>query len=270
MLESPNLPSPRHPGTAFLFQKTGDRLYLHHHREAELNVVVSGSAACLVGGRRIELERGDLLWLMPGTVHALVRQDRDFAMWVAWFGPALVARARDESQAAELAGAEARGWSHRRLGPRIPSALAGALADAAAARVRPVRAGAALTQAWFQAWDACAGLGEAGPGASLHPAVERALRLLAAGDQGTVAQLARRCGLSANRLSGVFAAQVGHTIAAWRNRRRLDRFLAGYRPGTTRLQAAALAAGFGSYAGFHRVFRQHFGCAPRAWPGPPG
>ncbi len=266
MLESPDLPTARHPGTAFLFRKTGDRLYLHHHREAELNVVLSGTAACLVGDRRLELERGDVLWLMPGTVHALVRQDRGFSMWVAWFGPALVARARAELPPGDLTAAEERGWSHRRLGARLPAPLVAALTEAAAGRQHPVRAGAALTQTWFQAWDACAGLTEASPGATLHPAVERALRLLTTGDDTSVAQLARRCGLSANRLSTLFADQVGHTIAAWRNRRRLDRFLADFKPGTTTVQAAALAAGFGSYASFHRVFRQHLSCSPRRWP----
>lgn len=67
--------------------------------------------------------------------------------------------------------------------------------------------------------------------------------------------------LSPSRLSRLFHEQTGETIAAFRNRQRIARFHAGD-PRTTLLECA-LAAGFGSYAQFHRVYRAMVGGTPR-------
>jgi AraC-like DNA-binding protein len=69
--------------------------------------------------------------------------------------------------------------------------------------------------------------------------------------------------LSPARLSRQFKIQVGLGIAEYRSRARLERFLELYREGRpiTAL-AAALEAGFQSYAQFHRVFRRLMGQSP--------
>ena len=55
-----------------------------------------------------------------------------------------------------------------------------------------------------------------------------------------------------------------------RNQQRLHRFLSGYGDGTrTTALAAALAAGFGSYAQFYRVLRQETGRTPATLREPP-
>ena len=72
--------------------------------------------------------------------------------------------------------------------------------------------------------------------------------------------------MSASRLSRLFHQQVGTTLVAYRARRRVDRFLALRRRHPQRsLLALALAAGFGSYAQFHRAFRAATGVAPARW-----
>ena len=53
----------------------------------------------------------------------------------------------------------------------------------------------------------------------------------------------------------VFKAEMGMSLVEYRNRLRLDRFAVLLDRGRTNLLEAALAAGFGSYAQFHRVFR---------------
>jgi AraC-like DNA-binding protein len=76
-------------------------------------------------------------------------------------------------------------------------------------------------------------------------------------------ELARRSFLSASRLSRLFKQQTGVSLATYRNRQRLDRFLACYDGrGTRTLLDAALEAGFGSYAQFHRVFKALTGRRP--------
>jgi len=68
------------------------------------------------------------------------------------------------------------------------------------------------------------------------------------------AQLARKYGVSVSQLARAFKTEMGMSIVEHRNRLRLARFfrLAGEGKG---LLPAALEAGFGSYAQFHRVFR---------------
>ncbi len=79
-------------------------------------------------------------------------------------------------------------------------------------------------------------------------------------------ELSERLGLSVSRLARVFKRQMGVSIVEYRNRLRFERFFAlvqeqGNRRPT--LRQAARAAGFGSYAHFHRLFRARWRTGPR-------
>ncbi len=74
--------------------------------------------------------------------------------------------------------------------------------------------------------------------------------------------MAKALGTTADRLGRVFKAEMGETLPDYRNRLRLQRFFSIVDAGGGNLLRAALDAGFGSYAQFHRVFHQRFDCAP--------
>ncbi len=74
--------------------------------------------------------------------------------------------------------------------------------------------------------------------------------------------MAKALGTTADRLGRVFKAEMGETLPDYRNRLRLERFFSVVDTGGGNLLRAALDAGFGSYAQFHRVFHQAFQCAP--------
>ncbi len=81
----------------------------------------------------------------------------------------------------------------------------------------------------------------------------------------TFDQLSVELGVSPGHLARSFKREMGGSLVDYRNRRRIDRFFdsisrAG---GTVNLLDAALEAGFGSYAQFHRVYRKFLGSAPR-------
>jgi transcriptional regulator GlxA family with amidase domain len=78
--------------------------------------------------------------------------------------------------------------------------------------------------------------------------------------------MAQRLEITPARLARVFKTEMGMSLVAYRNRMRLDRFdrLLDSGGGSNLLEAA-LAAGFGSYAQFHRVFRAVHGIAPRTY-----
>ena len=116
------------------------------------------------------------------------------------------------------------------------------------------------------AWQAFLDSHDIVEGVNLHPAVETVARMLQANpDAGDLATLARAARLSPSHLSRIFKQQTGLSISRFRNQQRLQRFLRLYGTGrrTTAL-AAALEAGFGSYAQFHRVFREQTGRSPSA------
>jgi AraC-like DNA-binding protein len=116
------------------------------------------------------------------------------------------------------------------------------------------------------AWRAFLDSDDVVEGIDLHPAVETVARILRADpDAGDLATLARAASLSSSHLSRIFKEQTGVSISWFRNQQRLQRFLRLYGTGrrTTAL-AAALEAGFGSYAQFYRVFRQQAGRSPSA------
>lgn len=74
--------------------------------------------------------------------------------------------------------------------------------------------------------------------------------------------IAKALGTTADRLGRVFKSEMGETLQDYRNRLRLERFFAVVEPEGGNLLRAALDAGFGSYAQFHRVFHTAFDCAP--------
>lgn len=98
-----------------------------------------------------------------------------------------------------------------------------------------------------------------------HPLVARAVRALTKDPSLGGKVLADQLGTTPGRLTRVFKAEMGQSLVEYRNRLRLDRFRMLLHDGGTNLLAAALAAGFGSYAQFHRVFRAVHGKTPREY-----
>jgi len=78
-------------------------------------------------------------------------------------------------------------------------------------------------------------------------------------------EIAATLDISLSRLARVFKSEMGMSLVEYRNRLRLDRFAVLLDKGRTNLLEAALAAGFGSYAQFHRVFRAMRHVTPREY-----
>jgi AraC-like DNA-binding protein len=238
----------------------------HRHAELEVNLVVRGTATYLLGERRYQLTPGTLTWLFPGQEHLLVKQSADHELWWAVFRPRLVARLATAPHLAPLLADDPSGEYSRHLGPAGARRLRMLFEEVRRAETRdPVLANTGLAYLLTVAWRVFLDSADAVDSVDVHPAVRAAARLLQAEpatDDG-LAGLAGRVGLSPAYLSRLFAAQTGVPLTRYRNQQRLHRFLAGYGDGTrTTALAAALAAGFGSYAQFYRVFRQETGRTP--------
>ena len=102
-----------------------------------------------------------------------------------------------------------------------------------------------------------------------HPAVAKAAKMFAADPSTPVADVAADLQVSPGRFARVFRMEMGISLVRYRTQQRLERFRTIVDGGHENLRAAALAAGFGSYAQFHRVFQAHHGTSPRAYLGAP-
>jgi AraC-like DNA-binding protein len=239
----------------------------HRHAEVEVNLVVRGTASYLLGERRYWLAQDTLTWLFPRQDHVLVDESDDHELWWAVFRSPLVARIATTREARPLLEEDPVGQFSRRLDSARVVRLGALFREARDAEsLDDVLFNAALQYLLIFAWRAFLDSDDVVEGTDLHPAVETVARLLRADPSaGDLASLARAASLSPSHLSRLFKAQTGVSISRFRNQQRLQRFqlLYGHGRRTTAL-AAALEAGFGSYAQLHRVFRELTGRSPSA------
>jgi len=267
MLQRLKLPS-NLDGKAWRYSNPARANRRHHHAELELNLVTRGTATYLLGNRRYQIRRGDLLWLFPSQEHVLIEQTPDFEMWIVVFRRRLIKRSAIDATSLPLLQRSLAGDACRRLRQQDLSRFEELFAQLADNDQEPGLLNAGLAYGLLQAWKCFDTAGEV-PARNLHPAVERTAKLLLSEQDSyySLAQLAHRAGLSPSRLSRIFKQQTGLSIVAFRNRQRIERFLEHYELGRdsaspSTLLEAALDAGFGSYPQFHRVFRQLVGCSP--------
>lgn len=238
----------------------------HRHVQLEVNLVVAGGATYLLGDRRYDLGEGALVWLFPGQDHVLARQSPDFRMWISVFEPELVRRACDTPEARPLLAEDPGGRFCKKLPAGRARRIEGLFEELhEVGEEDPALHNAGLEYLLLSAWKAYREGEEAVPGVEVHPAVEKAAKILKSepGLHG-VEELARRVGLSSSRLGRLFREQTGVSLVAFRNGRRLERFFEVYGRGRrVGVAQAALEAGFGSYAQFYRVFKQATGRGPR-------
>ena len=240
-------------------------LDFHSHEELEYNLVSRGTCSYLVGGRRYDLRRGSLLWLFPEQEHVLINPSPDCEMWVVVLRQEALRRSVRSGLDPRLCERNPPWMLARPLSPAAFNAHDRLLTYQFAHADHVARANAGLPYAVLEAWAAFQAANEEDTSKAIDPAVDLAARLLSRSDAPEdLGELAHRVGLSPSRLSRRFNQQLGVSISDYRNRIRLERFLAIYGPATTVLDAA-LAAGFGSYPQFHRVFRQFLGVAPRMY-----
>ncbi len=96
-----------------------------------------------------------------------------------------------------------------------------------------------------------------------HPVLRKAVHRLTRDPSLGGDALAHELSISVSHLARLFKSEMGVTLVDYRNQLRLERFAAQMESGCTNLLEAALAAGFGSYSQFHRVFRALRGRSPR-------
>lgn len=261
----------------------------HRHVELELNVVVRGTISYVLGERRFTFGRRTLLWLFPSQEHQLVDRSSDAENYVAVFKKRLIERSCHSTayEGLRRESAEVDGVLNTVLpvetfdlvrktmdnlmeaapDPDVLNREAGfgVASDFRYDHRDPDGLNAGLHHLLLLCWRSQRS-GKALDGAvAVHSAVRKALDLISkGGDKLTLGDLAKRCGASEAHLSRMFTRQIGVPLSRYRNSVRLATFVGHLRgPEKRTITEAVYAAGFGSYAQFHRVFTQAYGSGPR-------
>jgi len=264
MKEKLNLPAGA-LGAIWYYRARQSELWpMHRHRETELNIVMAGRASYALGDRRYELGADDLVWLFPAQEHQLIDRSEDFEMWVVVLTPEALRGAVHGNPASVLAEKSPVGRFCKSLGHTDAMALGRLCSELLSALTRPYVFNAGIRYLVLRGWERFAEASDEPTYHALHPAVENALSLLRRGEsEESLTELSKHAMLSPARLSRAFKKQVGLGIAEYRNRMRLERFLEKYgKERRITALAAALEAGFNSYAQFYRVFCRLMGFSP--------
>jgi AraC-like DNA-binding protein len=223
----------------------------HQHTCPELNVIMAGSVRYRVQGtgELIAAQAGQMLILPQGVNHELVYASEDVALWVVELNGVCSYPWLEHAQVINL-----------ELGSRKTI-----VSGARSLWLRPARLEAYALQS--KLWDVLGALSDSTPAVQpepVHPAVERAKHVCESQVHRAldIDHLSRACGLSSSRLAHVFSDQMGITPLQYRNFVRVQQFIVTYKDDERNLLRAALQFGFGSYAQFHRTFRQVCGSSP--------
>ena len=229
------------------------------HRELVVLHALSGRAEYLMDGAVHQLERGSLLWAFAGQAHVLLSDTPEFDMWVFLISERVLPPNESPSLPTVrlIAGASV---SPRRLDDGTTRALAD-IAENVRNELCPHARRIGLRWWLLRAWSFWKGAADA-KARQVHPAVERAVRILRTDPMISVSDLAQESGLSQSRLARVFKDEIGCKITKFRTDQKLDRVDSLMRSKRMTLTTAALDAGFGSYSQFYRAFEVRRGAAP--------
>lgn len=229
-----------------------------------LCVVLAGAATYGDGDDAVSVLPRSIVWLFPDQARTPSRVTPDYQAWVVTFESELVERVCSGPAYEALRERSVSSAFHRHLGKTTAKRLCAQFDALSAAGLDAEHFNAGLTYLLLSAWAEYQKAADSREAASLHPAVEKAARILRAEPAtGSLDELAKTCGASASWLSRLFRQQMSVSLVDFRNHCRIERFFQLYRDGQHRnIADAAFEAGFGSYAQFHRVFRKKLGYGP--------
>ncbi|HET7541094.1 MAG TPA: helix-turn-helix transcriptional regulator [Polyangiaceae bacterium] len=216
----------------------------HFHQEPEFNLVVRGSCMVGMGTHQLTLAAGELVVFAPGQDHVLLGHSTDFDLFVVALTPELAERVLGMRAVLPYGSAA---FTVNALARRVEQLeLLGTISDAAAVERELGELFACMLSGSPRA----------------HVLSRRAASAIAAEPNLSEADLATRLHTTSSGISRHFRHDLGLTLVEHRARMRLMAFVAAVERGAS-LTSAAFAAGFGSYAQCHRVFRRLLGQSPR-------
>ena len=252
--------TPQRSGFLFFRNKVQLLRNPHHHEDLELNIVFSGTVTYVVDSVAYQLVKGSCLWLFPNQEHQLVDAEGELSLVVCVFKREMVMEAAHSLWTAPLAGQQPPAIFCRELTSSDLVILRALTEDLCRSQENEELFEAGLRWLLFSAWKRFIDA-EVITGENCHWAVARTMEAIRKAPQLSLDSICTTLRVSRSHLSRLFHQQTGLSIPTYRNRMRLQLFFSLYRENSN-LLGCALDAGFGSYAQFYRVFKEHTGTSP--------
>jgi AraC-like DNA-binding protein len=240
-------------GAIWRYSREHPKLY-HFHGQIELLLVKRGWTLERVGNRLERVHARQLIWHLPGIPHQQIEASSDLDLRVVHFEPHLVANLGELFLlAAGRPIVEPSARHFDRLLDRCDATSDEAgptLVDRSSELCAALALAVALTRSERD-------------DRRQNSLVELACGLLLEEPSLDRDEVCSRLDVSGGYLSRRFVAELGASFQDQRSRLRLTRFVSEATRTRSSWLEAALAAGFGSYSQFHRVFCRAAGSAPQ-------
>jgi len=248
--------------------------HLHIHDCLELGYCFSGSGIFMVGEKVLPFSAGDVSFINHTEVHLARSAPGTHSEWTwIYLDPMRLAGA----PGAEPGRLDPLPFAGHSFGNIIPESGQPAINRVVLRMIEELRARSAGCEDALRAltWELMVLMGRMAPDAGVTPfrkdydRLAPALQLLARGYDHPLrlAELARSCSLSVPHFRRLFRRTLGRSPRAYWNNLRL--LMAGslLRSSSRSVLQISQDVGFETLSSFNRLFRSHFGVAPREWRG---
>ncbi len=263
----------------------------HQHAELELNLVTSGTAMYYFSEVQYLLRPGSMVWILPEQSHRLSQWSSDFSMDVAVFRNLVdhsaysqvlsqgdlnieISRVMDHD-ITQMLHQIFRSLFLRNMhnggietqAPIYARTVYGVGDNEMYNHQNPALLNSGLDYLLSYAWDVYQRSADISESKKMHPAISHSIRYIQNNERcaESVSTLSKACGLSESRFSKLFREQMGMSVPTYKNRVKLDRFIHLLKSSSITLTEACYAAEFGSYAQFHKVFKDYFKVSPKEY-----
>ncbi len=238
----------------------------HMHEELEVNIVTSGYANYLILGKRYKMVPGTQVWLFPEHPHLLLEKSNDFEMVIVVFKKKLLKRLVAQGADRVLISKKydqpfVKEHSERERIELFKMCKMGIECDHDRALYN-----SALAFTCLKAWELFKRGAQPNKQVNVSVDIQQCLKLIESTQFISLNSLAEKLKLSPSQLSRQFQAQVGLKLSTYKQNIYLERFMKMWTENCDlNFLQGALKAGFGSYAQFHRVFKEKYGCGPASY-----
>ncbi|HEY5954931.1 MAG TPA: helix-turn-helix domain-containing protein [Polyangiaceae bacterium] len=223
----------------------------HFHPEHELNLIVAGRARFGIGEMVADVGPGELLSFRPGQDHVLMEGSPNLVLFAVAMTPNL---------SAEIAGC----CRQSRWLPTCSRVNTGEweLLIQKASGLAGSESPGLVAELWERIHNV-SGSEATRTSKDVHVLTRRTLDVLATAPELGRDEVARVVRGNPSEVSRFFRRDTGLSLVEYRTRLRLLRFIRLVDEHGSKLTAAAMNSGFGSYSQCHRSFQAELACAPR-------
>ena len=238
----------------------------HRHEILEMNLVYSGHGFYMIGKKRFDIKKNTLLFLFPGQEHVLLGKTSDLKMWIVLFETKILNEVRHNKFYKNLIAYNPDDYFCQNIKPRDADLLNNLLSDLNNRKNDALVFNSGIRHCLYLAWNAVKTAVNNEKTAEIGSDVSECIKIIN-NSEGEISlqSLSQQLNLHETIISRKFRKETGVAFVEYRNRIKLDAFVALARTQKeSNLLRLCYEAGFGSYQQFSRIFKNHYGLSPRS------